>query len=83
MSKETFNVIFPELGKRLIGTRGDRLRDAMFPETMMTDGPIPSTQFSENQTSVQKLAEPSRVLKQTVVNLINFQVSAIMLVIGN
>jgi len=62
-----------QLGKRLIGTRGDRLRDAMFPETMMTDGPIPSTQFSENQTSVQKLAEPSRVLKQTVVNLINFQ----------
>jgi len=45
---------------------------------MMDDGsmqPIPSTQFDPaTATSVQRLAQPSRMLKQAVVNLINYQV---------
>ncbi|KAH9521568.1 Catenin beta-1 [Dermatophagoides farinae] len=55
-------------------TRSQRVRAAMFPETMDEGMEIPSTQFDPNQaTSVQRLAEPSQMLKHAVVNLINYQ----------
>lgn len=55
-------------------TRSQRVRTAMFPETMDEGMEIPSTQFDPNQaTSVQRLAEPSQMLKHAVVNLINYQ----------
>ena len=65
-----------------MGTRADRVRNVLFPDSnMMDDGmqqqpqqPIPNTQFDQNPTSVQKLAQPSQMLKQAVVNLINYQV---------
>lgn len=66
---------------QFMGTRADRVRNVLFPDSnMMDDGmqqqpqqPIPNTQFDQSPTSVQKLAQPSQMLKQAVVNLINYQ----------
>lgn len=47
----------------------------MFPETLPEGVQIPSTQVHPDQpTAVQRLAEPSQMLKHAVVNLINYQV---------
>merc|ERR1719391_1126450 len=46
----------------------------MFPETLDEGLEIPSTQLDPMQpTAVQRLAEPSQMLKHAVVNLINYQ----------
>jgi hypothetical protein len=51
----------------------------MFPETLEEGIEIPSTQFDPAQpTAVQRLAEPSQMLKHAVVNLINYQVQLII-----
>ena len=56
-------------------TRSQRVRAAMFPETLEEGIEIPSTQLDPAQpTAVQRLAEPSQMLKHAVVNLINYQV---------
>uniref|UniRef100_A0A8C6FG58 Catenin beta-1 n=1 Tax=Moschus moschiferus TaxID=68415 RepID=A0A8C6FG58_MOSMO len=55
-------------------TRAQRVRAAMFPETLDEGMQIPSTQFdAAHPTNVQCLAEPSQMLKHAVVNLINYQ----------
>uniref|UniRef100_A0A673AIQ2 Catenin beta 1 n=2 Tax=Sphaeramia orbicularis TaxID=375764 RepID=A0A673AIQ2_9TELE len=55
-------------------TRAQRVRAAMFPETLEEGMQIPSTQYdAANPTNVQRLAEPSQMLKHAVVNLINYQ----------
>lgn len=55
-------------------TRSYRVRRAMFPETMDESMEIPSTQLDPgNPTAVQRLAEPSQMLKNAVVDLINYQ----------
>lgn len=55
-------------------TRSQRVRAAMFPETLDEGVEIPSTQFDPAQpTAVQRLAESSQMLKHAVVNLINYQ----------
>ena len=47
----------------------------MFPETVDEAMDIPSTQLDPgNPTAVQRLAEPSQMLKNAVVDLINYQV---------
>ena len=57
-------------------TRSQRVRAAMFPETLEEGFQIPSTQIHRDQsTAVQRLAEPSQMMKHAVVNLINYQVS--------
>lgn len=51
----------------------------MFPETLEEGVQIPSTQFdTTSSTAVQRLAEPSLMLKQAVVNLINYQVHSLI-----
>lgn len=46
----------------------------MFPETLEEGVQIPSTQFDPSHpTAVQRLSEPSQMLKHAVVNLINYQ----------
>merc|ERR1711981_919154 len=46
----------------------------MFPETLEEGIEIPTTQLDPNEpTAVQRLAEPSQMLKHAVVNLINYQ----------
>uniref|UniRef100_A0AAR2JSH8 Junction plakoglobin n=1 Tax=Pygocentrus nattereri TaxID=42514 RepID=A0AAR2JSH8_PYGNA len=54
-------------------TRAQRVRAAMFPETM-EGKTILSTQLdSSQQTNVQRLAEPSQLLKTAIIHLINYQ----------
>lgn len=63
------------MNQQLNQTRSQRVRAAMFPETLEEGIEIPSTQFDPTQpTAVQRLAEPSQMLKHAVVNLINYQV---------
>ncbi|XP_065173731.1 armadillo segment polarity protein isoform X2 [Atheta coriaria] len=63
-----------DMNNQLNQTRSQRVRAAMFPETLEEGIEIPSTQFDPgNQTAVQRLAEPSQMLKHAVVNLINYQ----------
>ena len=57
---------------------GQKFRDFshnfQFPETLEEGIEIPSTQLDPTQpTAVQRLAEPSQMLKHAVVNLINYQ----------
>jgi len=62
----------------VISLCSQRIRQAMFPETLEEGAHIPSTQFdSTASTAVQRLAEPSLMLKQAVVNLINYQVNTV------
>ncbi|KAK7112802.1 catenin beta-like [Littorina saxatilis] len=63
-----------EINQQLNQTRSQRVRAAMFPETLPEGVQIPSTQVHPDQpTAVQRLAEPSQMLKHAVVNLINYQ----------
>lgn len=63
-----------DMNQQLNQTRSQRIRAAIFPETIEEGLEIPSTQYDPNQpTSVQRLAEPSQMLKHAVVNLINYQ----------
>ena len=63
------------MNQQLNQTRSQRVRAAMFPETLEEGVQIPSTQIHPDQpTAVQRLAEPSQMLKHAVVNLINYQV---------
>ncbi|XP_044731458.1 armadillo segment polarity protein isoform X2 [Chrysoperla carnea] len=63
-----------DMNQQLSQTRSQRVRAAMFPETLEEGIEIPSTQFDPAQpTAVQRLAEPSQMLKHAVVNLINYQ----------
>lgn len=62
------------MNQQLNQTRSQRVRAAMFPETLEEGAQIPSTQFDPSHpTAVQRLAEPSQMLKHAVVNLINYQ----------
>lgn len=55
-------------------TRAQRVRAAMFPETLETGATILSTQTDPSQmTNVQRLAEPSQMLKTAIIHLINYQ----------
>ena len=66
-----------DMNAQLNQTRSQRIRAAMFPETLDEGMEIPTTQFDSTQpTAVQRLAEPSQMLKHAVVNLINYQVCA-------
>ena len=73
-----------DMNAQLNQTRSQRIRAAMFPETLDEGMEIPSTQFDTTQpTAVQRLAEPSQMLKHAVVNLINYQVLLLKLKILN
>ncbi|XP_062244577.1 junction plakoglobin a [Platichthys flesus] len=55
-------------------TRAQRVRAAMFPETLEEGMTILSTQTDPSQmTNVQRLAEPSQMLKTAIIHLINYQ----------
>ncbi|KAF0294114.1 Armadillo segment polarity protein [Amphibalanus amphitrite] len=63
-----------DMNQTLSQTRSQRVRAAMFPETLDEGLEIPSTQMERGQpTAVQRLAEPSQMLRHAVVNLINYQ----------
>ncbi|CAB1341602.1 unnamed protein product [Coregonus sp. 'balchen'] len=55
-------------------TRAQRVRAAMFPETLVEGEAVLSIQTDAGQqTNVQRLAEPSQLLKTAIVHLINYQ----------
>lgn len=57
-----------------ITTRAQRIRAAMFPETMEGGAEILSVTTEPSQmTNVQRLAEPSQQLKTAIIHLINYQ----------
>merc|ERR1711953_1400748 len=63
-----------DMNQQLNQTRSQRVRAAMFPETLEEGLEIPSTQLDPAEpTAVQRLSEPSQMLKHAVVNLINYQ----------
>ncbi|KAL2086802.1 hypothetical protein ACEWY4_017861 [Coilia grayii] len=63
-----------ELESQYTMTRAQRVRAAMFPETVAEGTAILSTQTDPaHMTNVQKLAEPSQLLKAAIVHLINYQ----------
>jgi hypothetical protein len=72
------------MNAQLSSTRAQRIRAAIFPETLedgTNDGrsavPIASTQFVNGQpTAVQKLSEPSQLLKNAVIDIINYKEDA-------
>lgn len=66
--------VVDDINNQLSQTRSQRVRAAIFPETLEEGINIPSTQFDPQQpTAVQRLSEPSQMLKHAVVNLINYQ----------
>lgn len=69
--------MFLDIGNQYFSTRGQRVRAAMFPETMDEGTEIPATQLTEEElTAVEKLAEPSQLLKHAVSNIVNYQSDA-------
>ena len=71
------------MNAQLSSTRAQRIRAAIFPETLedgVSNGyptSIPSTQFVNGQpTAVQKLSEPSQLLKNAVIDIINYKEDA-------
>lgn len=54
-------------------TRAQRVRAAMYPETVEDRSVLITTQLEGQQTNVQRLAEPSQMLKSAIVHLINYQ----------
>ncbi|XP_068192116.1 junction plakoglobin-like [Antennarius striatus] len=55
-------------------TRAQRVRAAMFPETLVEgEAAMPVQLDSTQQSNVQRLAEPSQLLKTAIVHLINYQ----------
>ncbi|XP_072105740.1 junction plakoglobin-like [Mobula birostris] len=64
----------PEMEEQLASTRGQRVRAAMFPETLESGARVVHTQIDPGQeTNVQKLSESSQMLKAAIVQLINYQ----------
>ncbi|XP_039860945.1 junction plakoglobin isoform X2 [Simochromis diagramma] len=55
-------------------TRAQRVRAAMFPETLVEgEAAMPVQSDPSQQSNVQRLAEPSQLLKTALVHLINYQ----------
>jgi len=55
-------------------TRAQRVRAAMFPETLVEgEEAMPVQSDPSQQSNVQRLAEPSQLLKTAIVHLINYQ----------
>jgi len=66
------------MNEQFNNSRSHRVRNAMFPETMdesmdMQQQQTHMEQVTQQQTAVQRLTEPSQMLKSAVVDLINYQ----------
>lgn len=64
---------FDDVRNHLQQTTTQRVAAAMYPEAIDNGMEIPSTQYTNHQTAVQRLAEPSQMLRHAVVDLINYQ----------
>lgn len=66
-------LLIADLESQLAMTRAQRIRAAMYPETVEDRSLLVTTQVEGQQTNVQRLAEPSQMLKSAIVHLINYQ----------
>lgn len=58
--------------EQIVQSHPDRIRMTMFPDDGME---VPSTQMIQNQqTNLQRLAQPTQILKATISSLANYQV---------
>ena len=55
-----------------IGTQGDRLKTAIFPDASSEQTRVPNK--PEGQTNVQRLTESSQLIKQSLTNLLQYKV---------
>jgi len=63
-----------KLGRHLNVTRSQRIRSAMFPETLVESEAESTASLNTNtKTALQKLSEPAQMLKHAMANLINYQ----------
>ena len=63
-----------EISCQLNPTRSQRIRTAMFPETLAESEVEANVSLNLNiNTALQKLAEPAQMLKHAMANLINYQ----------
>ena len=63
------------MNQHLNQARSQRVHAAMYPETMDEGMHIPVAKMHpDHVTAVQRLTEPSQMLKHAVVNLIKYQV---------
>lgn len=62
-----------DMESQLAMTRAQRVRAAMYPETVEDRSLLMTTHIEGQQTNVQRLAEPSQMLKSAIVHLINYQ----------
>nr|XP_009686068.1 PREDICTED: junction plakoglobin [Struthio camelus australis] len=62
-----------DMEAQLAMTRAQRVRAAMYPETVEDRSLLITTQIEGQPTNVQRLAEPSQMLKSAIVHLINYQ----------
>jgi junction plakoglobin len=68
-------IIQEHMNTQFNSTRAQRIRAAIFPEII--DNGISSTQFANgHSTAVQKLSEPSQLLKNAVIDIINYKEDA-------
>jgi hypothetical protein len=67
-----------DINNQLNQTRSQRIRAAMFPETLedTIDGNSNETETYSSLTAVQRLAKPSHLLKTAIMHLINYQEDA-------
>lgn len=62
--------MFSDFDAHLVLTRAQRVRTAMFPETLAERETLA---LSDSQSNVQRLTEPSHLLNNAIVHLINYQ----------
>lgn len=68
------HVLMTDLDAQYSLTRAQRVRAAMFPETLVEgEAAMPVQSDPSQQSNVQRLAEPSQLLKTAIVHLINYQ----------
>lgn len=74
LATDHYHCDFIDLDTQFTMTRAQRVRAAMYPETLEEGTKILSTQTDPSQmTNVQRLAEPSQMLKTAIIHLINYQ----------
>ncbi|XP_061872458.1 junction plakoglobin-like isoform X3 [Colius striatus] len=62
-----------DMEAQLAMTRAQRVRAAMYPEMVEDCSLLITSQLEGQQTNVQRLVEPSQMLKSAIVHLINYQ----------
>jgi hypothetical protein len=67
-----------DINQQLNQTRSQRIRAAMFPESLEDYGYMqaPSNEITGRSTAVQRLAQPTQQLKTAIMHLINYQEDA-------